>query len=103
MLLKAKYRCFGGCDFGWPHAETAKGDFDLGELVGLIGNAYVRRGLSPPSQLHGAVRHWLGLTNGEILGATEAHFSEHRRLYTSGDGLFWMVEAAVRKAWQAKH
>jgi hypothetical protein len=51
------------------------------------------------------VKHWLGLSHDEILAAIERHFDEHRRRYTSGsgDGLFWMVEAAVRRAWQAKH
>jgi hypothetical protein len=86
-------------------AENAKGELELTELVGRIGNCYVRRGLSPPSQLYGAVRHWLGLTHGEIGNAIERHLDEHRWLYTcgSGDGHFWMVEDAIRKAWQAKH
>jgi hypothetical protein len=54
--------------------------------------------------LRDAAKHWLGLTHGEILAAIEADFAEHRPRYTSGsgDGLFWMAEAAIRKAWQAK-
>jgi hypothetical protein len=88
-----------------PDETNAKSEFELTELVGLIGNAYVRRGLSPPSQLRDAVKHWLGLSHGEILAAIEQHFAEHRHEYRSGsgDGLFWMVEAAVRRAWQEKH
>jgi hypothetical protein len=66
---------------------------------------HMRQTASPPSQLHGAVRHWLGLTHGEILAAIEQHFAEHHRLYTSGsgDGNFHLVQAAVRRAWEAKH
>ncbi len=45
------------------NAENAKSDFELDELVGLIGNAYVRRGLSPPSQLRAAVKGCLGLSH----------------------------------------
>jgi hypothetical protein len=90
---------------GASRLENARSEFELDELVGLIGNAYVRRGLSPPSQLHGAVRHWLGLTHGGILAAIDRHFDEHHRLYASGsgDGLFYLVEAEIRRAWQAKH
>jgi hypothetical protein len=86
-------------------AGYAKRDFELTELVGLIGNAYVRQGLSPPTQLHGAVRHCLGLSHGEILAAIESHFAEHRRLYTSGSGdrLFYLVEAALRRALEANY
>jgi hypothetical protein len=29
------------------NAENATGEFELAELVGRVGNAYVRRGLSP--------------------------------------------------------
>jgi hypothetical protein len=80
-------------------------DFALTELMGLIGNAYVRRGLSPPSQLHSAVRRWLGLTPDEIIEVLDRHFDEHRRRYLcgSGDGLFYLVEAEIRKAAETKH
>lgn len=86
-------------------AENGNSDYELDLLRAKISNLYVRRGLSPPSQLHVAVKHWLGLSHDEILAAIEAHFAEHRHEYRcgSGDGLFWMVEAAVRRAWQAKH
>jgi hypothetical protein len=85
--------------------EKATSEFERDELVGLIGNCYVRNGLSPPTQLRGAVKRWMGLSHGEILAAIEQHFEEHRRLYTcgSGDGHFHLVETAVRRAWQAKH
>jgi hypothetical protein len=65
----------------------------------------VRRGLSPPSQLRDAARRSLGLDVREILAAIEAHFDQHRRLYLSrsGDGFFYMVEASIRRAWEAKH
>jgi hypothetical protein len=85
--------------------DDAGSQFERAELVGLIGNAYVRRGLSPPSQLYGAVKRWLGLTHGEILGVIEAHFDQHRQRYRSGsgDGNFHLVEADIRRTWQAKH
>lgn len=78
-------------------------DIERDELVGRIGNLYVRQGLSPPSQLRdSAIKHRLGLSHDEILAAIEQHFAEHRRLYTrgSGDGLFYMFEAAIRAAWR---
>jgi hypothetical protein len=80
-------------------------DVELAEIAARVGNLYVRRGLSPPFNLHKAVRHWLGLTQDEIIEVLERHFAEHRRRYTcgSGDGLFYLVEAAIRAAWQAKH
>jgi len=85
--------------------ENARSDSELEELRGRIGNLYTRMGLSPPSQLYTAVKHWLGLSHEEILAAIEDHFAQHRRLYVSGsgDGYFYLVEAAIRKAWQAKH
>ena len=84
---------------------NARNDSDLEELRGRIGNLYTRMGLSPPSQLYTAVEHWLGLSHEEILAAIEDHFAQHRRLYVSGsgDGYFYLVEAAIRRAWQAKH
>jgi ferredoxin-NADP reductase len=86
-------------------AENATSEFERDELVGLVGNAFIRQGLSPPSQLHSAAKRWPGLTHREILDVLEQHFAEHRHLYTcgSGDGHFWMVEAAVRRKWQEKH
>lgn len=88
-----------------PNEYSAPSDLELDELVGMIGNRYGRERLSPPSQVCGAVRHWLGLSHREILDILDRHFDEHRRRYTSGsgDGLFWMVEADIRRAWQAKH
>jgi len=85
--------------------ESIKTDLERDELVGRIGNLYTKKGSSPPTQLRGAVRHWLGLSVQEIVDAIEQHFAEHRRLYVSGsgDGFFYMVEAAIRRAWQAKH
>jgi len=85
--------------------SSAPSDSDLDELRGRIGNLYSRQGLSPPSQLYGAVKHWLGISHDEIIAAIEQHFAEHRRLYTcgSGDRYFYLVEEAVRAAWQKKH
>ena len=39
-----------------PNAENAKSEFELAELVGRVGNAYTRRGLSPPFALRDAVK-----------------------------------------------
>jgi hypothetical protein len=74
-------------------------------LVGRISNLYTRRNLSPPFHLRDAARHWLGISQDEIVDVVEKHFADYRRLYTSGsgDGYFHMVEAAIRAAWQAKH
>jgi hypothetical protein len=78
---------------------------ELAELVSRVGNVYTKEGLSPPSQLRSAAKCWLGLSHDEILTAIEGHFEQHRRFYVSGSGdqLFSLVEAAIRKAWEAKH
>jgi hypothetical protein len=74
-------------------------DVELAELVGRLGNLYTKKGLSPPFALRDAVKHWIGLSQDEIVEVVEKHFAEHRVRYSgSGDGCFWMVEAAVRKA-----
>jgi hypothetical protein len=80
-------------------------DVELAELVGRIGALYGKRGLSPPYHLRAAARHWLGISHDEIVAVIENHFADHRRLYTldSGDSYFHMIEAAIRKAWEAKH
>jgi len=87
-----------------PNHEDARRDFALAELVGRIGNMYVRTGLSPPFALRDAIRSWRGLSQDEIVAVLQQHFAEHRRLYHgSGDGNFWMVQAAMRRAIEAKH
>jgi hypothetical protein len=53
------------CASSAGNAENAKSEFELAEIVGAVGNAYVRRGLSPPSQLQNAAKHWLDRTSGE--------------------------------------
>jgi hypothetical protein len=80
-------------------------DVELAEIVARVGCLYVKRGLSPPFHLRDAARRWMGLSQDEIIEVLERHFAEHRRRYTcgSGDGLFYLVEAAIRAAWQAKH
>src|SRR5260370_2940242 len=80
-------------------------DVELAEIVARVGCLYVKRGLSPPFHLRDAARRWMGLSQDEIIEVLELHFAEHRRRYTcgSGDGLFYLVEAAIRAAWQAKH
>lgn len=89
-----------------PHsARNDKSELELDELVGLVGNAYTRAGLSPPSPLHRrAVEYWLCLSRREFLDVLDKHFDEHRRCYLSGsgDGLFHLVEAETRKAIEAK-
>jgi hypothetical protein len=37
---------------------NARTKLELAELIGLVGNAYTREGLSPPSQLYRAVDFW---------------------------------------------
>ena len=85
--------------------DSAGSDLELDELVARIGCLYTRKGLSPPFHLREAARRWLGLDVSEIVSVVTDHLREHRRLYTcgSGDGHFWMVEAAVAAAWKAKH
>jgi hypothetical protein len=79
-------------------------DDEAAEIVARLGNLYVRRGLSPPFNLYKAVRHWSGLSQDEIVEVVEKHFADHRVRYSgSGDGYFWMVEAAIRKAMELKH
>lgn len=79
--------------------------FDLDTLIGGVGNLYTRHGLSPPTRLREAAKHWLGLSFDEILDAIEDHLDHHGRLYTagSGDRHFPMVEAAIKKLWRDKH
>jgi hypothetical protein len=82
----------------------AMSDLELAEIVGGVGCLYVKRGSCPPSRLRDAAKHWLGLTHDEILEVIEVHFDHHRGLYASGSGdaYFNLVEAAMRRAWQAK-
>jgi hypothetical protein len=86
-------------------AQNVRGWAELAELVARCGNVYSRYKLSPPSQLHSAAKYWGGLSQDEIVEVLERHFDEQRRSYVcgSGDGLFWMVESAMRKALEAKH
>jgi hypothetical protein len=76
-------------------AEIGTSDYERDELVGLVGNAYVRRGLSPPSQLHGAVGRWLGLSRREILDGLDRHFAERRRYRTTEMGTESGIRAAI--------
>jgi hypothetical protein len=80
-------------------AENATSEDDLDLLRARLSNLYVRKGLSPATQIYEAVKHWMGLSHEEILAAVEQHFAEHRRLYAcgSGDGHFHLLEAAVRR------
>ena len=55
-------------------------DAELAELVSRVGCLYTRNGLSPPSQLRSAAKCWLGLSQGEIVAAVQAHFEQHRPL-----------------------
>jgi hypothetical protein len=86
-------------------AENATSEDDLDLLRARLSNLYVRKGLSPPTQLYDAVKSWRGLSFGEIVAAVEAHFVDHRHEYRSGsgDGLFHVLQADIRRAWQAKH
>jgi len=80
-------------------------DYELAELVGRVGNLYMRKRLSPPFHIRDAVRRWVGLSQDEIIAVIEKHFADCRHFYTSGSGdaHFGMVEAAIRKALEAKH
>jgi hypothetical protein len=84
--------------------ENAGSELERNELIGLVGNAYAREGLSPPSQIYRAAEHWLGLSAGEILAILEQHFDRSRQFYLSGsgDGLFYLVQADIRRAIDAK-
>jgi hypothetical protein len=80
-------------------------DHELAELVGRVGNLYMRKRLSPPFHIRAAVRRWVGLSQDEIIAVIEKHFADCRHFYTSGSGdaHFGMVEAAIRKAMELKH
>ncbi len=86
-------------------ANNLRPEERVAELVGRVGNCYVRTGLSPPSQLHSAAKHWLGLSVEEIVDVVKQHFDRHRHSYTcgSGDQLFHILQADIKRAWQAKH
>jgi hypothetical protein len=86
------------------NAENAKHEAQVAELVGRVGNIYTRFNLSPPTALRDAAKGWAGLSQVEMARVVEEHLREHRRLYLngSGDRCFYMVESAIRKAWQAK-
>jgi hypothetical protein len=47
--------------------ENATSDFELDELVGLLGAIYIKEGLSPPFALREAVTSWRGLLVDEIV------------------------------------
>src|SRR5271170_6306735 len=53
-------------------------DYTLSELVARIGALYTRQGLSPPFRLRDVARHWLGLTDQEIIDVIEQHMDRHR-------------------------
>jgi hypothetical protein len=79
------------------------GEYELSQLIGTIGNLYVRRGLCPPSQLKAALKGWRGLSIHEIVEVVERHLEEHQeRFRGSGDGLFPLLEAELRKTLAAK-
>jgi hypothetical protein len=68
----------------------------------VVGNCYLRQRLSPLAQLHDTLKRkrWCQ----EIVDVLERHFDSCRHLYLagSGDGLFYLVEAAIRAALEAK-
>jgi hypothetical protein len=84
--------------------RIAQREAQVAELAARVGCLYTRFNLSPPFRLRDAAQHWVGLSPNEIARVVEDHLREHKRLYSgSGDGHFWMVEAAIRKAIEAKH
>jgi hypothetical protein len=85
--------------------HIAQKETQVAELVARCGNIYTRFNLSPPMALRSAAQHWVGLSLGEIARVVEDHLREHRRLYVCGSAerFFYMVEAAIRKALEAKH
>jgi hypothetical protein len=51
------------------------------------------------------VKHWLGLTQDEIVAVLQKHFQDYRRFHTTGAGEqhFGLVQQAIRKALEEKH
>ena len=51
------------------------------------------------------MKHWVGLTQDEIVDVIEKHFRDCRHLYIAGAGdqHFHMVRSAISKAIEAKH
>jgi hypothetical protein len=86
-------------------ARIAQREAQVAEIVARCGNIYTRFRLSPPMALRAAAQHWVGLSSDEVARVVEDHLREHRRLYIAGAGdrFFYMVEAAIRKAIEAKH
>src|SRR5258707_6864212 len=85
-------------------APIAEREAQVAEMVARCGNIYTRFNLSPPFRLRAAAKHWVGLSLDEIARVVDDHLREHKRLYSgSGDGHFWMVEAAIHKAIETKH
>jgi hypothetical protein len=85
-------------------AYIAQREAQVAEIVARCGNIYTRFNLSPPMALRAAAERWVGLSLDEIASVVTDHLREHRRLYTcgSGDGNFHIVQAAIRKAIEAK-
>ncbi len=86
-------------------ARIAKREAQVAEIVARCGNIYGRFNLSPPFRLRAAAEQWVGLSLDEIASVVANHLREHRRLYVCGSAerFFYMVEAAIRKALEAKH
>jgi hypothetical protein len=86
-------------------SESSATGWALDQLIGRLGNIYTRFNLSPPKALRDAAKGWVSLSQDEIVRVVEDHLREHSRPYTcgSGDGHFYLVQAAIRRAMEAKY
>jgi len=62
----------------WCDSRAVMTDDELAELVGRVGNFYVKMRLSPPFFLRDAAREWGGLSQDEIIAIIEKHFRDYR-------------------------
>jgi hypothetical protein len=86
-----------------PEGRSLEAEDRIAEIVARCGNIFSKFGLSPPTQLRVACRHWLGLTPDEIVGVVLEHLDRGGYHTGSGDQLFHVLQADLRRAWQAKH
>jgi hypothetical protein len=86
-------------------ARSLQGEERVAQIVARCGNIFTRFGLSPPWALRDAARHWTALSPDEVARVVAEHLDLHHGGYHggSGDGLFHLVEAAIRKAIEQKY
>jgi hypothetical protein len=73
---------------------------EVSELIGVVGNIFGRFKRSPPAGLAASVRHWRGLTVGEVVTLVEKFLDENRDRFPGGSGerMLAPLEAALREA-----